>query len=84
MLDGADREHPVPTGVPRARAGSVGSAEDTAVLLAHTRGAALVVTCGTDESLGGVLDRSVAAGSVPFSRRCATAGVTCRPPPTPP
>jgi uncharacterized membrane-anchored protein len=66
VLDGADQDNPVPTGIPRARAGSVGSAEDTAALIAHTRGAALVVTCGTDESVGGVLDRSVAAGSAPL------------------
>jgi len=66
VLDGADLDAPVPTGIPRAHAISVGSPEDTAVLLAHTRGAALVVTCGIDESLGGVLDRSAIAGSMPL------------------
>ena len=74
LLDGADPEDPVPAGVPRAHAASLGSPEDTAVLLAHTRGAALVVTCGLDDSLGGVLDRSVAAGSIPLLGRLRGGG----------
>lgn len=74
VLDGADLDLPVPAGVPRSHAVAVGSAEDTAVLLAHEGGAALVVTCGVDESLNGVLDRSASAGSVPLLLRLRGGG----------
>jgi uncharacterized membrane-anchored protein len=74
VLDGADVVAPVPTGIPRAGAVSLGSPEDTAVLLAHTRGASFVVTCGLDESLAGVIDRSAAAGSMPLLGRIRGGG----------
>jgi uncharacterized membrane-anchored protein len=74
ILDGADVAAPVPAGIPRANAASLGSPEDTAVLLAHARGAAFVVTCGVDESLAGVLDRSGAAGSMPLLARLRGGG----------
>jgi uncharacterized membrane-anchored protein len=71
-LDSADLDVPVPPGVTRAHTTSVGSAEDTAVLLAHSAGCRLVITCGVDESLDGVLDRSTRAGSVPLLLRRRT------------
>jgi len=74
VLDGADLDTRVPPGTPRVHASSFGSPEDTAVLLAHQRGAALVVTAGVDESLGGVLDRAVVAGSAPVVTRLRGGG----------
>jgi uncharacterized membrane-anchored protein len=71
-LDSADLDVAVPPGVTRVHAASVGAPEDTAVLLAHAAGAALVITCGVDESLDGLLDRSAHAGSVPVLVRLRT------------